>query len=161
MGNVWRGEAWEGHGELNGVMEAITSYDCFRTHGFDHQRCVARCVPQGWSNPTSPLGVGGLGCFLFHPILPLRGRVYPSHYPFPLGLHGGGGARRLERPRWPKMAARGLRERKVASKIAQDSFRSLKIACNMLQKAPRPLQDGSECSPRLRALQDAKIHSKT
>ena len=58
-------------------------------------------------NPTSPLGVGGLGRFLFHPSLfPFGEGFTPPPLPPPLDLDGGF-RDPLERPRWPKMAPRG------------------------------------------------------
>jgi len=87
-------------------------------------------------NPTSPLGGGGLGRFLFqldsfsNPLLPLRGGVYPSPYPLPWTWTGGAAGRwsAQDGPRWLQ---EGLREPKMASKIAQDSPTWLKIAHNM------------------------------
>eukprot|EP00959_Pyramimonas_sp_CCMP1952_P311205 6512883-Pyramimonas_sp.AAC.1 len=67
-------------------------------------------------NPTSPLGAGGLGRFPFQP------PASPVH----------------DGPRWLQ---EGLRERKMASKLAQGSGRRVNIASDThprgLKAAPR------------------------
>ena len=62
------------------------------------------------SNPSSPLGVGGLESVLFQPTpySPSGWGGTPPPFPHPLDL-GGGCREGLERPRWPKTAPRAPR----------------------------------------------------
>eukprot|EP00959_Pyramimonas_sp_CCMP1952_P472136 9499557-Pyramimonas_sp.AAC.1 len=91
---------------------------------------------------TFPLGVGGLTNVVFSrsatPPAPARGRVCPSPIAPPLGL-GGWVTGAPEPPRWPKAAKEGLRDPKMASKMAQGSSRWLKIASDILPKGPKPV----------------------
>ena len=71
------------------------------------------------------------------PLLPLLGGgVYPSPILPPLGLDGAP-RDRFERPRWLKMAPRGAPSRKMASKMAQDTSRWVKIASDIPPRGPK------------------------
>ena len=114
--------------------------------------CATRKTPingqgLGGANPTSPLGAGGLGRFLFQPpAFPCSGGLPP---PPPCVWTGFPAMcqRVLFGPRWLQ---EGLRERKMASKMAQDSGRRVKIASDTrprgLKTAPRRFQVPSEAS---------------
>ena len=108
------------------------------------------------SNPTSPLGLGGMTSFssLFH--CPSS----PSPPP-PLGLDGAP-REGLERPRWPKMAPRGLQ---MLQDGLQDGSRYLKMAQDGFRHTSKRPQDRSKMVPSaLRAfrgtLHDTKILQK-
>ena len=72
------------------------------------------------------------------PHLPLRGRVYPSPYPLPWGLDARAASDQSvqDGPRWRRD---GQREAKMASKMARDRPRWLKMASCM---PPRGFPDG-------------------
>ena len=71
------------------------------------------------------------------PLLPLLGGgVYPLPLHSPMGLDGAP-REALERPRWPKIAPRGSQGRKMASEIAQDTSRWVKIASDIPPKGPK------------------------
>ena len=75
-----------------------------------------------WRSPTSPLGVGGVGSFLFQP---------------PSSTSGTGRPAKCQRVLFrPRRLHEGLREPKMTSKMAQDSLRCLKMAPKMLQDIP-------------------------
>ena len=87
-----------------------------------HQRhhCAAKIPPALWAT-------GGLTIFLFplpQPLLPLRGRVYPSPYPIPWTWRGPV-ARCQSVFFGPRRLQEGLRALSMASKIAQYSHIAL------------------------------------
>ena len=71
------------------------------------------------------------------------GKLDPSPYPLPWAWTGPV-ARGWSVQDGPGWLQEGLREPKMASKMAQDTPRSLKMAPNMLQEVSRSLQDGSK-----------------
>ena len=98
---------------------------------------------EGPRSPASPLGVGGLErCFFHLPLFPF-GEGFPLP-PYPLSWTWTGRFARCEGvlfgSRWLQ---EGLREPKMTSKMAQDSRRWLKLASDVLEEVPRPLQDVS------------------
>ena len=74
--------------------------------------------------------------FSLPPPSPARGRGLPLPLPPPLGLDGAP-REGLERPRWPKMAPRGLQSRKMASKMAHATSRWVKIASDIPPRGPK------------------------
>ena len=88
---------------------------------------LAGSVPEGGTRPRAVeevLAVDVLEVVLFStPFFPLRGGVYPSPYPLPLGLERGVVAGRWSVCFAQKWRQDGPRELKMTSKIAQDSPR--------------------------------------